>query len=570
MKTLFLNFFLLFFMISGCVKKNASTEMTMCAPKVNDKEWYTSNLKAPLFEGLEGIAFVITTQNSEVQRYFNQGLMLVYGFNHAEAARSFYEATRLDPNCAMAFWGYAYVLGPNYNAGMEDDNYERAFHAVAQAQKLSKNTTPKEISLIKALAARYSEKPPADRASLDMAYAAEMKKVYAQFPSDPDIGALFAESLMNLHPWDLFDKETKVAKAWTPEIIDILEGLIQAHPKHPGAHHMYIHAMESSANPEKALPSANLLDFLVPGSGHLVHMPSHIYINTGDYYLGTLSNLRAVKVDSVYTSACHAQGAYPLAYYPHNYHFLTATAALGGMSKLSWNSAKVLQKNTQKDIMREPDWGTLQHFYTIPFYIAVKFSLWDEMFAIPQPENDLVYPSVIWHYATGMAHLGKGDVANAQKELDKLKLLLTHNSKMLEDMSIWGMNTMIDLVQIASKVLEGEIAAKRNRLDASIALLKEAIVIEDQLNYNEPPDWFFSVRHNLGAILIKAGKYADAESVYREDLETWKKNGWALIGLHHALKNQSKDEEAAVVKTAFDEAWKHADIEINSSSSMGH
>lgn len=318
------------------------------------------------------------------------------------------------------------------------------------------------------------------------------------------------------------------------------------------------------------MPSANLLDFLVPGSGHLVHMPSHIYINTGDYYLGTLSNLRAVKVDSVYTSACHAQGAYPLAYYPHNYHFLTATAALGGMSKLSWNSAKVLQKNTQKDIMREPDWGTLQHFYTIPFYIAVKFSLWDEMFAIPQPENDLVYPSVIWHYATGMAHLGKGDVANAQKELDKLKLLLTHNSKMLEDMSIWGMNTMIDLVQIASKVLEGEIGAKRNRLDASIALLKEAIVIEDQLNYNEPPDWFFSVRHNLGAILIKAGKYADAESVYREDLETWKKNGWALIGLHHALKNQSKDEEAAVVKTAFDEAWKHADIEINSSSSMGH
>jgi hypothetical protein len=319
-----------------------------------DKDWYTSGRKAPKFNGLTGVDFQISTANPEAQEYFSQGMMLSYGFNHAEAARSFYEATRLDSTCAMAYWGYAYVLGPNYNGGMEKDNLQRAYASAVQAQSLSQNCTPKEQALIGALAYRYAANPPEDRSSLDIAYASAMKKVYEQFPSDPNIGALYAESLMNQHPWDLYEKQSKKPRAWTPALVTVLEHLMKVNPKHPGAHHFYIHAMEASATPEKALVSANLLNTLVPGSGHLVHMSSHIYINTGDYHPGTLSNLRAVEVDSVYTTACHAQGVYPLAYYPHNYHFLAATASLEGNSALAWKAAKELQKHTAKDIMHLP------------------------------------------------------------------------------------------------------------------------------------------------------------------------------------------------------------------------
>lgn len=310
--------------------------MTGChSTQTTDNEWYLSGKKAPMFKGLEGIDFKISTASEEVQAYFNQGMMLSYAFNHAEAARSFYEAGRLDSTCAMAHWGYAYVLGPNYNAAMEDGNYPPAYEASLKALSLSKNCTPLEVSLIHALTTRYEAKAPVDRTHLDVAYAAAMKKVYEQYPSDPDIGALYAESLMDLHPWDLYEKQTKKPKAWTPELVSVLEHLIETHPMHPGAHHFYIHALESSVTPEKALPSASLLDTLVPGAGHLVHMPSHIYINTGDYHLGTLANLRAVEVDSVYTTACHAQGVYPLTLYPHNYHFLAATASLEGNSQLA-------------------------------------------------------------------------------------------------------------------------------------------------------------------------------------------------------------------------------------------
>lgn len=537
-----------------------------CKPQTNDKEWYSSGKKAPRFEGLGGIDFKISTSNREAQEYFNQGLMLAYGFNHAEAARSFNEATRLDSACAMAYWGFAYVLGPNYNGGMEEDNFQRAYDASLKANALIRNCTPKEAALIKALATRYVAQPPADRSPLDIAYAAAMKKVYTQYPKDPDIGALYAEALMDLHPWDLYDKETKAPRAWTPELLAILEHLIKTNPRHPGAHHFYVHALEASATSEKALASANLLDTLVPGSGHLVHMPSHIYINTGDYHQGSLSNIRAVEVDSIYTTTCHAQGAYPLAYYPHNYHFLAATATLEGNSKLAWNASKKLQSHTATDIMRTPGWGTLQHYYTIPYYIAVKFSMWDTIMAIPPPAKDLVYPRAILHYARGMAYLGKHDIPGAQKEMNSLRILAADTS--LQDLTVWEINTTADLVQIATKVLGGGIAFKQNKIAESVSLLKEAVDMEDRLNYNEPPDWFFSVRHHLGAILLKAEKYGEAEKVYSKDLQTWRKNGWALIGLHTALALQKKNDEAQKVKSAFDEAWKYADFRILSSSSI--
>lgn len=548
------------------VADRATQSISCYSARTTDKAWYTSGKKAPRFEGLEGVDFSISTANSEAQEYFNQGMMLAYGFNHAEAARSFYEATRLDSTCAMAYWGYAYVLGPNYNAGMEDDNYQRAYEAIMKAKSFSQRSTPKEKALIETLALRYVVQPPADRTPLDMAYSVAMKKVYRQYPSDPDIGALYAESLMNLHPWDLYDKETKAPKEWTPELLAVLETLMKKNPEHPGAHHFYIHALEASATPERAMASAKLLDTLVPGAGHLVHMPSHIYINTGDYHLGSLSNIHAVAVDSGYTTACHAQGAYPLSYYPHNYHFLAATATLEGNSKLAWNAAKKMQQLSQEDIMRLPEWGTLQHYYTIPYNVAVKFALWDTILSLPAPPKDLVYPNAIWLYAKGMAHAGKNNIENAQKNSDELSLLA--RDTILQHLTIWNINTTADIVQIAAKVLAAEIAAKKNELDKSVSLLNEAVAIEDHLNYNEPPDWFFSVRHYLGPVLLKAGKYKEAEKVYRSDLEKWRKNGWALIGLYNALKMQNKDAEALQVKSGFDEAWQYADVKITSSSGI--
>lgn len=564
-------FFFSIFFLPACIynktNKETKKQVVGCYTSLTtDKDWYSSDKKAPKFQGLNGINFRITTFSKEAQEYFNQGMMLAYGFNHAEAARSFYEATRLDSSCAMAYWGYAYVLGPNYNGGIEKDNFQRAYNAAIKAQALAKKSTAIEQALIKALTIRYVAFPPDDRSSLDLAYAMAMKNVYEQYSSNADVGALYAEALMNLHPWDLYDKQTKKPKAWTPELLAVLEHLIKINPKHPGAHHFYIHAMEASATPENALVSAQLLDKLVPGSGHLVHMPSHIYINTGDYHLGSLSNLRAVKADSVYTTTCHAQGIYPLSYYPHNYHFLTATATLEGNSSLAWMAAKELQKHTAKDIMHLPEWGTLQHYYSIPYYVATKLSMWDTVLLLSPPPKDLVYPNAIWHYAKGMAFLGKNDISKAQNELRILTQLETDTS--LQKLTIWGINTTADLTKIAVYVLKGCIAAKQNDFEKSITFLEQAVEIEDNLNYNEPPDWFFSVRHHLGAILLKAGKYTEAETVYHQDLQTWKKNGWALKGMYNSFLMQKKDKDAQIYKSAFDDAWKYADIQIASSSDI--
>lgn len=568
LKFIVLSFMAIFFISCNQHRKfENKAKITTCAnTKTSDGEWYTLGKKAPLFNGLGGIDFKITTIAPEAQIYFNQGMMLAYGFNHAEAARSFFQATQLDSTCAMAYWGFAYVLGPNYNGGMEQDNFQRAYDAALKAKSLTKGCTPLETALIEALSSRYQSNPPADRSTLDIAYANAMKKVYEQFPTDPDIGALYADAMMNLHPWDLYDKTSGKPKNWTPELVSVLERLIKMNPKHPGAHHFYIHATEGSSNPEKALPSANLLNELVPGSGHLLHMPSHIYINTGDYHLGTLANLRAIAVDSVYTMTCSAQGVYPLAYYPHNYHFLTATAALEGNSSLSWTSAEKLQQHLATDLMDKPEWATLQHYYTIPYYIAVKFGMWDKILSLPKPRKDLQYPNAILHYARGLAYLSRNDMVHAQQESDTLSILASDSH--LQELTVWNINSMADLAKIADRVLVAAIAFKQKNLEKSLSLLKDAIVLEDNLNYNEPPDWFFSVRHHLGAALQRAGKYAEAEKIYHQDLQKWKRNGWSLIGLYNTNLAQGKQKEAQDIKIAFDKAWKNADITITSSSNI--
>ena len=420
--------------------------------------------------------------------------------------------------------------------------------------------------MIKALSYRYTPEPPKDRRNLDSAFSAAMKKVYDRFPTDPDVSALYAESLMDRHPWDLYDKKTKEPRPWTPEIVSILEKLIAKYPRHPGAPHFYIHAVEASKTPERALASANLLMSLVPGSGHLVHMPSHIYIWTGDYHQGSLANIKAIEVDSAYTTACHAQGAYPLSYYPHNYHYLSATAAFEGRSKLSWQAARKLQEKTSKDIMQQPGWGTLQHYYTIPWFVAVKFGMWDSILAVKPPAKELTYPRAILHYVRGMAHIGKKDVAKAAEELAQLEHLAS--DPVLKEITIWDINSTYDIVQIARHVLSAKIQLNNKEHAKAITLFQQAVAIEDNLNYNEPPDWFFSVRHHLGAALLQAGDYAQAEKIYLQDLGIWKENGWALHGLQQALQKQGKLAEAQGLKSRFDKAWQYADFDLASSLNL--
>ncbi|MFD1096464.1 hypothetical protein [Salegentibacter chungangensis] len=543
--------------------KKAPTSKYSCVPAVTDTLWYSQDRKAPLFDGLNAVNFPISTKNKEVQRYFNQGLVLAYGFNHAEAARSFYYATKLDPECAMCYWGYAYVLGPNYNAGMEAGNYERAYDAIQKARKLSANTTKKEKALIEAMAKRYTEEAPEDRTDLDLAYSKAMKKVSDNFPNDPDIYAMYVESLMDMHPWDLYDKEGR-PKEWTPEIVNLLEKAIETNPKHPGAHHFYIHAVEASNTPERAYKSAKAFDDdLVPGAGHLVHMPSHVYIRTGDYHKGTLANIRAVEADSNYVTLCHAQGAYPLAYYPHNYHFMAATATLEGNRKYAELGANKVSELVHPDLMKEPGWGTLQHYYVIPLYVMVKLGDWDGILNSGMKTYGLPYPEAVKHYARGMAYLGEKQPEKAKAELKSLQKLGKDES--LKEVSVWEINTVDNLVQIASKVLNAEILASENNYQESIALLKEAVAIEDALNYDEPPDWFFSVRHHLGAVQNEAGKYQDAIATYKEDLKKLPKNGWAYTGLRMAYQKLGDKENLAKTEKLLKESWAYSDIKISNS-----
>jgi len=549
-----------------CTEKKSSQDIadakiTMCTPAISDTAWYMSDNKAPLLDGLDVLNFPISTDNELAQRYFNQGLILAYGFNHAEAARSFYYATKLDPDCAMCYWGYAYVLGPNYNAGMEPNHYERAFDAIRKALALSDGVTDLEKGLITAMSKRYVRNPDEGRDGLDAAYAEAMKSLFEQFPDDVDIGTIYAEAMMDLHPWDLYDKAGK-AKAWTPPILATLSDVLKLAPEHPGAHHFYIHAVEASDHPELGLPSAQLFDDgLVAGSGHLLHMPSHIYINTGDYHKGTLSNIRAVNADSTYLTLCHAQGVYPLAYYPHNYHFMAATATLEGNSHWAMIASDKVSKYISTQLMKQPGWGTLQHYYLIPYYVDAKLGEWDELLAMQVNDTSLHYPAAMMHYGHGMAYMGKGQLEMARKELTQLEKLAEDES--LKDITIWDINSVYTLVQIARNVLEAEILAEEKDFDKSIMLLKEAVIWEDGLNYNEPPDWFFSIRHHLGAVLIEAGQYEEAVKVYEEDLKKFKKNGWALHGLKVAYEKLNRN--TADIEQSLDEAWANADISLKTS-----
>ncbi|WP_321826951.1 hypothetical protein [Maribacter dokdonensis] len=569
MKNPFLYVLILWLVFVACKNRGNTHDISnrpfiACAPITTDLSWYQSDNIAPLIDGLDVMEFPVTTNDRLAQKYINQGMVLAYGFNHAEAARSFYYATKLDPDCAMAYWGFAYVLGPNYNAGMEPDNYQRAYDAVQKAKELaSKNASQKEKDLINALSKRYVQFPVEDRSELDLEYSNALREVYNKYSYDADVAALYAESIMDMFPFDLWD-ENGNPRERTNEIVQVVNKALEIDPKHPGAHHFKIHMLEASLHPDGALESAKIFDEgLVPGAGHLIHMPSHVYIRTGDYHKGTLANLRAVVVDSSYVAACNAQGAYPIAYFPHNYHFLAATAALEGNSSLALNASYNVAKHSSTTLMKEPGWGTLQHFYTIPFYISVKFGKWEEILELENEVPSLKYPAAILNYARGMAFLSLGEMEKAKKELYSLETLAKDES--LKEITIWDINTVSVLVQIARNVLKAEILAKEFKYSESISLLREAIEIEDGLNYNEPPDWFFSVRHHLGAIQIEAGLYNDAVSTYKEDLLRLPKNGWALHGLKLAYENLNKQDKVKEVELLRKQSWENADIVLTTS-----
>ncbi|MEK6477119.1 hypothetical protein WJR50_06280 [Catalinimonas sp. 4WD22] len=518
--------------------------------------------KAPLLQGLGDHTLDITTDSTLAETYFNQGFNLTYGFNHDEAERSYREAVRQDSTCAMCYWGVAQVLGSNYNVAMSDDVKQEASRMIKLAQQYAEDVSDWERGLIEATALRYNYDKSDEQPVLDADYAEALRQLHEQLPEHIDIAALYAEALMILHPWDLYTRDGQ-PKAWTPQITALLEEILKKAPDHAGAHHLYIHAVEASAKPEVGLASADKLGSLMPGAGHIVHMPSHIYIRTGKYHEGSVVNEKAIEVDSLYLDACASQGVYPLMLFPHNIHFLAATAAFEGRGETSINAAYRVAAHTDTTVIREEGWQTLQHYLMIPHYVLVKFAQWDHILTLEQPDEDLLYPNAVWQYARGMAFAGKGQLTKARQALAEVKK--TGQNPALAEITIWDLNSAVQLVQIAERVLEAEILRKEGKRKEAITLLKEAVEIEDQLNYNEPPDWFFSVRHPLGAVLLEDGQYAEAEKVFLEDLFFLPENGWALNGLYQSLSKQNKQNEAAEVKKRFEEAWQYADIALESS-----
>jgi len=516
-----------------------------------------------LHEALGRHHFRISTPIPMAQRYFDQGMILMYGFNHAEAARSFQYAQTLDPTCAMCFWGEALVLGPNINAPMADSAVTQAWAAVEQARALAKGASEKEQALIRAVAKRYAQESLKDRSSLDQAYAEAMRAVAKQFPDDPVIGALLAEALMDLHPWDFWTRKGN-PQPWTPEIVSTLERVLDLNPNLPLGHHLYIHALEASPHPEKALSSAARLPALVSGSGHLVHMPAHIYIRIGWYRDALVANQRAVRVDEEYLHHSHVESLYTAAYVPHNYHFLWVAASKLGQRKLAMQAAQDTAAKVSPEGMRDPGFaGTLQHFWLMPLFTEALFGQWEEVLQEPTPPADLVYPAGIRHYARGLAFLRQGKLEQATQELDDLKDIVKDPA--IADLTIFDINAIPHILKIAQAVLAGEIAAKEGDYATAVTQLKEAIELEDGLNYTEPKDWYLPPRQVLGAVLLEAGKPKEAELVYREDLNVHPQNGWTLFGLAKSLEAQGKLDEAKAAQQEFKEAWADADVTLKSS-----
>jgi pimeloyl-ACP methyl ester carboxylesterase/tetratricopeptide (TPR) repeat protein len=507
----------------------------------------------PILQGLGDWHHRITTKSPEAQRYFDQGLRLTYGFNHEEAVRSFERAVQLDPSCAMCHWGVAYALGPNINLPMEAKIEPRALEAGRQAVRLKGTVTAGERALIEAMAVRYGEPAGASRAERDAAYADAMRSVAKQFPADADAQVLFADAMMNLRPWNQWTREGQ-PQPGTLELVGVLSQTITRQPSHAGACHFFIHAVEASLTPERALPCAERLPRLMPGAGHVVHMPAHIYLRVGRYEDAARANIAAVEADNRYFASRTAPGIYPMFYAPHNLHFLWATYLLSGQREKALGAARALQERVDmNDVKATP---SLEAFLTPAFLTLARFGNWDAVLAAPAPPADLHYATGMWHYARGLAYAARKDIRAAEGELAKVRA----ESSSVKDDVIIILNPAPAVLKLAAEVLAGDIAAKQQRFDAAVAHLKTAITMEDALTYDEPPPWYHSVRNRLGATLLEAGRPADAAAAFRDDLRYVRETGWSLSGLERALRAAGRTADAADAGRRFKEAWKYADV----------
>ena len=512
--------------------------------------------REPLFDGLGNLHHSVTTNSPLAQRFFDQGLTFVYAFNHDEATGSFKEAARLDPNMAMAYWGIALSLGPNINLPQDTDRGKQAYEAIQKAQSLEAGASDEERQYIEALAKRYAADGKMTD-TLQHAYADAMRDVAHRNPDDPDAGTLFAESMMDLNPWKLWNADGSPVPG-TEEIVATLEGVIAKRPDHIGANHYYIHAVEASKDPGRALACADRLGKLVPAAGHLVHMPSHIYIRTGDYQQSAASNESAIKADRIYIRERNPKGFYLLMYYPHNIQFAWASYMMQGNSKsaakLSRELDAVAMSPESIAMVRQMPMG--EFIMPSRYFTELRFGQWSKILKEPAPPAEFEYLTGVWHYARGMAFAAKGkpDQASAeQKKLDAIAAATPPDR-------IVGFNSAKKLLELGSATLGGEIAAARGDHDSAIKNLRDAVAIQDSLAYEEPPAWYYPVRETLGMELLAAGKPADAEQVFRDDLKENPENGWSLNGLAICLRARNASDEIATVEDRFKKAWAHADV----------
>lgn len=512
---------------------------------------------APRISGLGSLHFEITADAEGAQDFFDQGLKLLYAFNHAEALRAFDEAARQSPACAMAYWGRALALGPNLNQPMSPENAQRAHEAITRALAARDHASEREQALIEALAHRFSAEPDDRQPQRDLDYAAAMKRVADRFPDDDDVLTLYAAALMETRPWNYWGKRGEPLEG-VPEALATLETVLKRSPRHAGAIHYYIHLVEASDAPERAEAHADRLGPLMPAAGHMVHMPSHIYVRVGRYADASDVNELAIKADEGYLAQCHAQGLYPREYYPHNVHFLWCAATMEGRSQVALEAArKVTGKSCCTGSML-----ALEDIAATTYYALVRFGRWDEIARLPRPEESAPYRTAMWHYARGVAFAAQGRTGEAQSELEAIRAAAADPE--LAEMKI-NFSTARETLAIAAGIVEAEIHARSRRYPEAIRALRQAVAIQDGLTYTEPPTWHYPVRQSLGAILIEAGQPADAEAVYREDLARWPENGWSLFGLLQALRAQGRDEAARRIEERFQKAWSRADVVLTQS-----
>jgi len=530
----------------------------LCLPGfAQEHEVLARNKTATLMPGLGDWRHPVSTKNAQAQEFFDQGLRLIYAFNHDEAERSFQRAAELDPKLAMAYWGIAEAVGPNYNDPASEDRFVQAHQAIEKAAGLAEDASESDRAYIAALARRFPADTKSDlRAALED-YRDAMRDVTKKFPDDLDAATLFAEAGMNLHPWGLWHVDGSPEEG-TEEIVATLESVIRREPNHLGAIHYYIHTVEASNSPERALAGANRLAQLAPAAGHIVHMPAHIYIRTGDYEAAVKTNQRAALADQAYLAASRAQGIYPMMYYSHNLHFIAMAAAMNGNYLESRRGAQLLAANVGPHVKDMPALGG---FMTVPLAVEVRFHKWNEILKTPQPDGAMQTATVFWHFARGLALAATGKIEEAEAEH---RMVAEAEEKTPED-AVFQMpinNKTKDILTIATDVLGAKIALAKKDNASAITLLRHAVDTQDKLNYGEPPDWFSPVRESLGAALLMNGDAAGAEKIFRADLDRNPRNPRSLFGLQQALKSQGRNYDAGFVQKEFDAAWKGGSVQL--------